>query len=190
MPLKLITPPVLEPIALTEAKMQLKVDTDETEEDDLIARLIVTAREEAEHLTGRSFLPQTWELALDEFCEDILLPRPRLISISAFSYVDLEGVTRQISSDQYILDDFSEPARITPLYRCCWPRARRQANSIRVRYQAGFDDVESVPSAIKDWMHLRIATLFDFRETVVVGSRAVELTTASGLLDKYKVWGA
>src|SRR5712692_3761461 len=65
MPLKLITPPTVEPIGLSEAKAHLRVDT--ADDDSFILAIISAARDYAEGFTRRRFLTQTWELALDHF---------------------------------------------------------------------------------------------------------------------------
>jgi uncharacterized phiE125 gp8 family phage protein len=189
MPLKLITPPAVEPITLDEAKVQLKIDADETADDDLIERIIAMARESAEHATARVLLPQTWELALDEFCDEVRLPMPPLISVTTFSYVDADGVTQILLPEAYFLDDFSEPARLFPAFGTRWPHARHQANSIRVRFQAGYADADSVPASIKCWMLLRIGTLYENREDVIAGLPVAELPFSAGLLDRSKIWG-
>lgn len=49
--LKLITAPAAEPITLAEAKLHARADT--SAYDSLITALIVAAREECEHITGR-----------------------------------------------------------------------------------------------------------------------------------------
>jgi uncharacterized phiE125 gp8 family phage protein len=55
----------VEPITLNEAKAHLRVFG--TDDDGYITSLIAAARQSAESLTDRALLPQTWELALDEF---------------------------------------------------------------------------------------------------------------------------
>ena len=53
-----LTPPAAEPLTLAEAKLHLRVDADITDDDSLITALIVTARQQAEHRTGRSLVSQ------------------------------------------------------------------------------------------------------------------------------------
>src|SRR6185503_18504563 len=63
MSLQLITPPLIEPVTLADAKLHLKVDT--SDDDALIARLITAARASAEWHTGRALNTQGWILWLD-----------------------------------------------------------------------------------------------------------------------------
>lgn len=84
MPSILVTPPIEEPISLDEAKAHLRVDIDD--DDALIAGLIVAARSEAEQITRRAFVSQSWKLALDQF------PRPSMNVSSSVWYGPQWGV--------------------------------------------------------------------------------------------------
>lgn len=186
MRLKLITPPSAEPLSLAEAKLHLRVDGNS--EDTLITSLIVTARSQAEHLTGYALMAQTWELALDEFSGAITLPMPPLVSVTSIKYTDVSGVVHTISSSEYEIDDYGTQARIKPAYGTNWPQARQQENSVLVRYQAGFSSAAAVPQEIKAWMLLQIGHLYANREAVVAGVTVAELPFVDGLLDKYRAW--
>lgn len=63
---KVITAPTPEPVTLAEARLQIKADSDTTE-DTLITGWIKSARKIAEQYTGRALAPQTLEMALDCF---------------------------------------------------------------------------------------------------------------------------
>ena len=65
MSLVIITPPATEPITLTEAKAQCRVDG--TAEDALLTIYIQAAREQCERLIGRKLITQTVEQRLDAF---------------------------------------------------------------------------------------------------------------------------
>lgn len=204
MSLKLITAPVAEPIDLATAKLHLRVDTAFTADDTLITALIVAARQGAESLTGRALMPQTWELALHEFpcinvtrvCDSknrfvadaINLPKPPFVSITSVSYVDEVGDTQTIAEADYQLDTHSEPAKIMPVYGTYWPATRDQANAVLIRFIAGYADADAVPQQIKNWMLLRIGTLYEHREGIASGVSISEIPYIDRLLDEYKVW--
>jgi uncharacterized phiE125 gp8 family phage protein len=198
MPLKLIAPPDEEPISLDEAKLHLRVDG--TEEDGLIAGLIVAARQGAEHLTGRALMPQTWELALDGFREDgidcpprhayrITLPKAPLVDVTSIKYLDAAGEQQTLDLSAYAVDDYSEPARVMPAYGTCWPEARCESNSVLIRYEAGYADADGVPQQIKQWMLLQIGAMYANRESMAAVASIVEMPFADRLLDAYRMWG-
>ena len=76
-----IAAPASEPLALADAKAHCRVD--HTDDDALITALIVAAREQAEHETGRALVTQTWELVHDAFPEAFVLRKPPVASVTS-----------------------------------------------------------------------------------------------------------
>jgi hypothetical protein len=65
MPVRLVTPPVEEPVTLEQAKSHLRLDT--SLDDAYVAALIIAARQYIERVCWRALLLQTWELTLGGF---------------------------------------------------------------------------------------------------------------------------
>jgi uncharacterized phiE125 gp8 family phage protein len=186
MALKLITAPAEEPVTLAEAKLHLRVD--HTADDALITALIAAAREFAEHQTERAFVTQTWELALDAFPADVFkLPRAPLASVTSIKYDDAAGAEQTLSAAAYYVDTHSVPGEIVPAYGTSWPDALAAANAVRVRYVAGYGGAAAVPAGIKQWMLVRIGSLYQRREEVAAGG-VQPLPWVDRLLDPYRVW--
>lgn len=168
MALRLQTAPAAEPLTLTEAKAHLRVE--HTSEDTLITALIVAARTHAEAFTRRAFVTQTWDLFLDAFPDDaatpIRIPLPSLVTVDSISYVDDAGATQVWGSSNYLVDNKSDPARVTPAYNVSWPATRDQVNAVTVRFTAGYGNAAAVPQAIKQAMLLIIGHLYEHREAV------------------------
>ena len=175
-----VSGPEAEPVTRAEAKLHLKVETDQTADDDLIDALVSAAREDAEDFTNRCFCWSTWELRLDEFPTsgkmEILLPRPPCIRVNSITYVDADGATQTLGSDNYQVDDKSEPARIRPAYNLSWPATRAVMNAVTVSYVAGYpvsdagspvDTTANVPAAALAAVKLILGHLYKNRETVV-----------------------
>ena len=182
---KVITGPSAEPITLAEAKVHLRADG--TDEDEYITSLIVAAREGAEHLTGRALMPQTLELALDNFCDVVKIPMPPLVSITSVKYLDEAGDLQTMAAGDYLLDDYSEPARIKPAYGTAWPATRKQPNAVLIRYEAGYANAAAVPQQIKNWMLFQIGTMYANRESVVTGISVAVVPEVDRLLDKTRL---
>jgi uncharacterized phiE125 gp8 family phage protein len=190
---KLITAPTVEPITRQEAKLHLRIIADVTDvtphpEDAMVDALIAAARQGAETATGRALLPQTWELALDEFATEIHLLKAPLASVTSVKYVDADGVLRTLDPAAYLADSHSTPGRLTAAYGTSWPSPRSQPNAVLVRYEAGYANAGAVPQEIKQWMLLRIGMLYENRESVAVGVSLAELPHVDCLLDAYKIW--
>lgn len=174
MALTLYTAPVSEPVSLSDAKTHLRVPSDVTDEDGLIAALITTAREYAEQYTGRAIRTQTWDYKLDAFpCDEIVLPMPPVTSVSSISYVDQNGDSQTWSASYYQTDLPSGPtaakARIWPAYGQYFPQTRWQLNAVTVRFVSGYATVAAVPESIKAAIKLIVGHLYLNREDVAVG---------------------
>jgi len=89
---KVITAVTAEPVSLADAKLHLRLDDigGSHPHDALVTSLISSAREFAEHYTGRALAQQTLEVALDSFPngDTIDLPRPPVASVTSIKYDD------------------------------------------------------------------------------------------------------
>lgn len=199
MTLKLITPPANEPMSLAEAKVHLRVDADLTQEDALITAFIKAAREHAEHITQRVFMPAVYEQVLDEFpASHICLDTAPVQSIQSVQYVDSLGDTLTVLGSEYLLDDAREPSWCLLGAGAAWPSAYG-ANSVRVRFVAGYAPLAAdaataraaVPESAKAWMRLAIGTMWRNRETFVQGPMAASIPDSyvDRLLDPLRLWG-
>ncbi|SDY69379.1 hypothetical protein [Thermoactinomyces sp. DSM 45892] len=151
MKIKVIEPPTIEPVSLGEVKAQLRYEVDDTSPDIILKPLIMTAREWAEGYMNRAFISQTLEIALDEWRDFIILPRPPLIGGVVVTYTDELGVTEIWDSSNYIVDDFSFVSRIVKKDNVSFPSVPlAKTNGIQVRYVSGYGSTpESVPQRIR-----------------------------------------
>jgi uncharacterized phiE125 gp8 family phage protein len=187
MPARLIDAPDVEPVMLAEAKAHLYVT--HSDDDALIGAYIAAAREDAEHRLQRALVTQTWELALDAFPAAIVLPMAPLASITSIKYTDTAGVEQTLDPAAYAVDTAAEPGAVVPAYGLAWPATRAERNAVRVRYVAGYGaDGTFVPAAIRQWILLRVGSLFENRESVNVGNIVNDMPFADGLLDRHKVY--
>jgi uncharacterized phiE125 gp8 family phage protein len=187
MPLQLVTPPALEPVTLSEARLHLRVDT--ADDDPLIDALISAARLHAEMLTARQFLPARWRLVLDRFTPMVLLNRSPVVSVISVRYLDMGGLWQIMPATDYVVESSSEPARITPAFGKIWPPTLPQIGSVEILFDAGYADATKVPDGIKRWMLLRVGSLYQHREemSVLPAGRIDPLPFVDSLLDPYRV---
>jgi len=187
MPLTLITAPATEPVTLAEAKAHCRVDG--TADDALITALIVATREACEHKIGRPLITQTWERTLEYFSGGaILLGKFKPLSIVSVYYLDDAGADTLLAPLAYTLDADTEPGYLLPAYGTTWPSARATANSVRVRFTAGYGPAASdVPTAIKQWILLAVGTLYEQRASVSDKSLAA-IPFVDSLLDAERIY--
>ena len=181
MPIEIVTPPSEEPVSLAEATLHCHVDNDA--EDAWFTNCITAARQLCEVLCGRAFVTQTLRLWLDEFpagCTTgrrqvgIMLPRPKLVSVSNVKYIDTAGTLQTMSASDYKVDAVSEPGLIMPAYGKSWPSARDEINSVQVEYVAGWGAAAAVDARAKQSILLIVSHWYENREAVLTGTISKE----------------
>ena len=170
---------------IADASLGAGAPTTNTTGDPLLNILIQAARQHAEVMLRRYIVTQTLDLHLDYFpCWGIKLPP--LQSVTNITYVDSNGATQTLAADQYLVDTTTEPARITPAYGLVWPVTQYRNNAVTVRFVAGYT---TTPACIKNWMLIRIKTLWDGRDQLVkqLGMPVFEPAFIDSLLDPERV---
>ena len=161
---RLVTPPAIEPISLTEAKKHLRLaitDADAanyTDEDAKITALITSAREHVETVTRRALITQTWDAVIDEFpaTKEISLPYPPLQSVTSISYLNTDGNSATFTD--YAADLFGHKIKLN--YECEWPETRDES-VITIRFVCGYGlTAATVPASIRQAMLLIIGHLY------------------------------
>ncbi len=180
---------------IADASLGAGAPSTNTTDDPMLRILIASARAAAELYLHRSLITQTHDLYLDEFpCrrDKYDIKTEPIVSVTSISYVDYAGTTQVMDPAAYLVDTVGEPGRISPAYNTIWPVGRCQLNAVKVRFIVGFGDASMVPATIKNWMLMRIATLWENRSELVIDARGlVELPRSfiDGLLDPYAVKG-
>lgn len=171
MVIKIITPPTIEPVTLSEAKTQCRVDI--TDDDSLFVGLIAAARAYCEAVDWRAYTTQTIELWLDNWPtgSKIELPRPPLQSVTKIEYYGTDDTKYTLATSVYGVDENSTPGAIHLKYLQTWPTTQlRGYSSICVTYVAGWTSAANVPQPIKQALLLLIGHWYENRESVLVGS--------------------
>jgi uncharacterized phiE125 gp8 family phage protein len=185
--------PAVEPISLDDAKNHMRVDPDMTDDDALIGLLITSARLYAESQTGRSFITQKWRLVMDCFPQFVQFEFGPVQSVDSIVYTDMAGVQQTITAPaapNYAIDLSGVLPRMTPGFGRIWPIPLPQIGSVQVNYTAGYGATPAdVPAGIRQWLLLRVGTLYENREEVAILTRGkVEpLPYVDALLDPYRL---
>ena len=193
---KLLVSPAIEPLTLADAKRQLNVDQDFTDDDLIIARITAAARQYAETHTRSSFITQQWSLVLDGFpgCWSsrglLFLEHGPVQSIDSITYLDMTGTLQTLPPADYAADLSGVRGRVQPRFGLVWPVTLPQIGAVTVNFTAGYGvTADAVPPGLVHWMKMRIGTLYEHREEVV-SARGVIVTPLSfvdGLLDAYRL---
>ena len=132
----MLVPPSAQPISLSEANAQSRIDT--SYEDSLVSTYVQVATEQVESMLARSLIHQKRRAYLDYFPHTIVLPTAPIREIDSIRYVDQNGTDTLVASTVYDVAKEGERARITPKDGQHWPLAESQPNAVRVDYFSGY----------------------------------------------------
>lgn len=176
--------PATEPVDAATCKLQARIDS--TAEDALLAIYIQAAREACEQIIGRPLITQTIARVSDDWPDDddIELLRAPVQSITSITYLDADGASQTASTALYTLDNADEhgPAWVLLQDGQTWPTLGDYGNAVTVTFVAGYGAASSVPAAIKQWILLAVAHMFENR------AASVPQDFGGALLDRYRLW--
>lgn len=158
----LITGPVLEPVNLADMKTYLKIDG--TEEDDLIASLITSARLMVEASVRKLLISQTWRIVLDDWPRDgiLRLPLAPVIDVTAVRVYDSLGVATPVASTLYAIDKISDPPRL--MITGAVPSPGQTMQGIEIDVTAGYGtQAAAVPAPLRQAIRMLASYWFENR---------------------------
>ena len=171
-------------LSLDSAKEYLRVLDDE--EDNTITSCILSAISEAEGLTNRQFATATYELCLSNFPgENFKFPKNPIQEIISIEYMDLEGNYQVIDSSSYYLYKIYEVGHIA-FETFPNVKVKNHKQAVKITFKSGFLD-GTFPNDLRQWLKVRVNTLFEYREELVTGTIVAETKHVDKILDKYKI---
>ena len=178
MNISLVTAPTAEPVDLVEAKNHLRVDIND--DDTWIESNIIVARRMSEGISNHKFVTQTWNIFMDSFPGSSTLYLPKslapLASVTHIKYTDEDDAQSTFASANYVVDIYSEPARIKLSDDANWPAdTLTELNGVEIQIVIGYGDPDDVPQEFKQAIMLMIGHWYENREQVTVGEIAREI---------------
>jgi uncharacterized phiE125 gp8 family phage protein len=191
--LRLAAPPATLAVSLDEMKSHLRIDAGITEHD-----ADITAMLNAVHglldgyggVLGRCLVQQSWTLSFECWPGLMVhLPLPPLISLTTFSYLDVNGVSQTVDPNLYTVLD-GPLAGLRLLSGKVWPiLAPAHPRAVNITFVAGYGAAAAVPGNLKAAIKLLTADLFEHREGQIIDVRvAVDANPAvARLLKPFRV---
>ena len=197
---QIITAPTSEPVTLADMRAHLGItQTVDNSRDAIITARITTARQWAENYTGKLFITQTWGAYSDGFPGQpglvivaIIMPvnkfirlRTPLQAVNSIQYVDQNGATQTMPSNQYLVDTIQ--GRICPAAGYDWPAVTKQPNAVIVNYTCGYGNAASnVPNPILDAIKFIVGQWEMFQSSIEGNIRPFTIPAAAKqLIDHY-----
>lgn len=137
-----------------------------------------------EHLLNRKLMTQTVVRKFDCLSGELNLSVSPVQSISSITYLDCDGVRQVLPSDQYILDDYKQPAQVLPALGISWPSTYSKENNVEVSFVAGYGDHNAVPDAAKLWLRAAVKKVM----TDCDGNGALPHNFMGALIQSLKVY--
>lgn len=170
-------------ITLAEAKAQVRLEADHTEEDALLQTLIDTAILNTEHRTRRALRSREETLVLDEWAAPIQLPWWPVQAVTEITYTKPDDTEEALAG--HSLDLRQIPARITPYPNPRWPEAKDKPMAIKVKAQVGYAEL---PADLKSAALLLVGHFYENREAVVIGTITSQVPMAyEALIQPYRI---
>lgn len=171
--------PIKEPLTLLEVKEFLRISN--TDDDALISSLIGAVREHIEKATNRQLEIATFELIDAKLFTT--LPGGSFITIDKIEYLDenLDYILFELNKYYSYVNN-----GIGSIYFNEIPALQTHKKAIKVTFTCGYSEV---PEAIKQYMKVKIATLYENREEFVIGVSISEFGSKfiENLLSPYKI---
>lgn len=184
--------PVGHPLALADAKAHLRIDAADTWEEDSIEALCAAVHRKLESDLGFPILRQTRRTVLDAFPSSatpaIWLGGGDSPAIEAIEYLDTAGDAQTMAEADYVLDEWSAPARVLPA--STWPACSAQPGAVKIDWTAGWETAADVPEDLMHAQKLLLGHWHENREAVVLGTISSTVQLGWGaLLEPYRLIG-
>lgn len=160
-------------VTLAEVKSHLKITA--TSEDTYLTNLISVATEMVQNYTGQILITSTIDLYIPYFLNRMDINRVPVTRITHVKYYDTSNSLITITSTDLSysvsvedsLDQSPIPASIIPAKNFTYPDTYPRMDAVQIRFDAGYEDNDSVPMAIKQAMLLIIGQLYLNRTDMV-----------------------
>jgi uncharacterized phiE125 gp8 family phage protein len=157
MGLRLVTPPSVEPITVSDVKLDLRIV--HADDDALLAKYITYAREFIEARVQFKIAEAVWEFVIDEFpAAEIKFPISPVSGVVSVKYDDPDGVVQTIAPANYYLDTTSPEQWLFPV--SSWPATLDGINAVRIQFTAGYSQA-TVPGPVAAAVRLKVTELYE-----------------------------
>ena len=189
----LATAATIYPITIDELKIFLRIDDDTGFEDELLDNIIYAATRNAEDITRRALLTQTWDYYLDSFPagDSFKLPFGNLQTVTHVKYTNSAGTqtTMTVTTDYLVETNGELCGKIVLPYGVSWPSfTPYPSNPIVVRFVCGWTTAALVPFNIKSAILLTCADLYTVREQKIMALNMAENKTRMRLIMSGRLW--
>jgi uncharacterized phiE125 gp8 family phage protein len=176
-------------LSVAAAKRQLRLEPEDTDQDDHVAELCAAAHSKIERELGYPILSQTLETHLSSFPSGpIWLGGGDSPSIASIRYLDRQNVLQTLDPSAFRLDAISRIAQVYPAPSSSWPSTPSTPGAVVIQWRAGWATAAAVPEDLIHAMKLLVGHWDQNREAVVIGTISSEVQIAlDELLSQFRL---
>jgi len=168
------------PYSLSEVKSFCRIIGDE--DNNLLTALINVALIRAEEITNIYLKGVArFELYLDTLRPSVTLPMSGVIQIEKVEHL-VSGEWKPV--DSYYFDSYALPQTIEFANTSYTLTNDRPRNNVRITYKAGSDVVNET---VYQWLKVQVSTMYEHRESIVVGANVSTVPNIDCLLSSMRV---
>lgn len=170
-------------LSLEDAKRFIRVV--EADDDADIKSFINSAIVEAQDITNRQFASATYELYLSNFPrENFKFPKNPVQEILSIDYMDISGEYQTIdSSSYYLFHEYEVGKIIFNTFPVVAMKNHKQA--VKITFKSGYGS--NFPADLRQWLKVRVSTLFEYKEELVIGTIVAKTNHVDAILQRYKI---
>ena len=170
-------------LSLEDAKRFIRVV--DTEDDTDIQDFINSAITEAQDITNRQFASATYEIYLSNFPgENFKFQKNPVQEIVSIEYMDINGVYQTIDSTSYYLFNEYEVGKIV-FNITLNVQMKNHKQAVKITFKSGY--TSNFPADLRQWLKVRVSTLYEYREEIVIGTIVAKTNHVDSVLQRYRI---
>lgn len=173
------TPGTLTVLTVAQAKKQLNIESDFTDQDDLIESYIDAAVEACENYIGGYIIPGSLVLSYSKFEKEFIFEAFPFKSITSVKYYSGDA-QQTLSTENYALTKTNNKTYCLRI-KSDLPQTDDRHDAVEITISVGFEG-NKIPKPIVQAIKLQVANMYEVRED----RKEVVNTSAMSLLRPYK----
>lgn len=136
-----------------------------TDENLLIDTILNASISVVECITNRKLIDQNWQLNLDHFEQEIVLPFSPVSAVNEITYYDTANTLMTLPAEEYDVNLASLKAKVRQAYQYTWPCTYPRYNAVTIDYNVGYADANSVDGDLKVAVLALALQMYEQRQT-------------------------
>lgn len=151
-------------VTTAEAKLHLRVDSADADQNTYIDTLSVAAQRAVEAYCCRTLSDTTYYFYLSDFpAGGIVLPSSPVKSITAITYYDTSNASQTLASSKYFYSIYEEPCTIRYVGDSAPDTYEYRTDAVRVEFVCGYTSPDVIPAGLEHAVKLLITDMYENR---------------------------